>query len=163
MLYAKFQFFVWCGFRDTEVQNFVFSIWLPHHVTCDVIIIIKTCYMSCRANVENFCLNPTSGCREKHESSVWTNKQTYRDRQTDRQSDRNAIPSLLVKVINDNFITECILLAKANAQGDHRGKGVKTHPIGIVEGKSLVANIQLEQHGMVLYVCSLLQNCSSSS
>ena len=52
------------------------SIWLPHPVTCDVIIIIKTCHMSCRANVENFCLNPTSGCREKHESSVWTNKQT---------------------------------------------------------------------------------------
>ena len=91
----SFNFFPWCGFRDTEVQSFsIFPIWLPHPVTYDVIIIIKTFYMSSRTNGEN-CLNPTSGCGEKHESSVLTNKQTDRqtNRQTNKQTDPNAIPS----------------------------------------------------------------------
>ena len=39
-----------------------------------------------------FLLILTSGCRENHESSVWTNKQT------NRQTDPNAIPSPLVRV-----------------------------------------------------------------
>ena len=51
----SFNFFPWCSFRDTEVQIFpVFSIWLPQHVAYDVIIIIKTFYMSSRTNEENF-------------------------------------------------------------------------------------------------------------
>ena len=51
---AKFQFFPWCGFTDTDVQSFsVFPIWLPHHVTDDVIIINKTFHMSSRTNGEN--------------------------------------------------------------------------------------------------------------
>ena len=55
LLRTKFQFFPWCGFRDTEVQMFpIFPIWLQHHVTYDVIIIIKIFYMSRRTNGENF-------------------------------------------------------------------------------------------------------------
>ena len=52
---SKFQFFPRCGFRDTEVQSFsVFPIWLPHHLTYDVIIIIKTFHMRSPSNRENF-------------------------------------------------------------------------------------------------------------
>ena len=54
LLCAKFQFFPWCGFRDTDVQSFtVFPTWLPHHMTYDVII-IKTFYMRSRSSGENF-------------------------------------------------------------------------------------------------------------
>ena len=54
LICAKFQLFVG-AFRDTEVQSFsIFPIWLPHHMTYDVIIIIKTFYMSSRTNGENF-------------------------------------------------------------------------------------------------------------
>ena len=43
LLCAKFQFFPWCGFRDTEVQSLsIFPIWLPHHVTDDIIIIYSS-------------------------------------------------------------------------------------------------------------------------
>jgi len=52
---AKFQFFLWCGFRDTEVQRFsIFPTWLPHHVTYDVIVMNKTFYMSSRSYGGNF-------------------------------------------------------------------------------------------------------------
>ena len=51
----SFNFFPWCGFGDTEVQSFpIFPRWVPHHVTYDIMIIIKTLYMSSRANGENF-------------------------------------------------------------------------------------------------------------
>ena len=54
LLCAKFKFFPWCGFRVTEVQSFSdFPIWLPHHVTYYIIIIIKTFYMSSRTYGEN--------------------------------------------------------------------------------------------------------------
>ena len=54
LLCAKFQIFPWCGFRDTEVQSFsVFPIWLPHHVTYEIII-IETFHMSSHTNGENF-------------------------------------------------------------------------------------------------------------
>ena len=40
---------------EIEVQSFsVFPIWLPHHVTYDVIIIIKTFYKCNHTNGENF-------------------------------------------------------------------------------------------------------------
>ena len=55
MLFANFNFFFpFCSFRDTEVQRLsIFPIWLPHHVTYDVKIIIKTLYMRSRTNGEN--------------------------------------------------------------------------------------------------------------
>ena len=55
--WAKFQFFPLYGFRGTEVQSFsVFPIWLPHHVTydVDVIIIILTFFTSNHTYGENF-------------------------------------------------------------------------------------------------------------
>ena len=40
---------------EIEVQSFsVFPTWLPYHVTYDVIIMIKTIYMSSRTYGENF-------------------------------------------------------------------------------------------------------------
>ena len=54
LLCAKFQFFLWYGFRDIEVQSFsVFPLWLPHHVTYDVIIIMKTFHTSSCSDGEN--------------------------------------------------------------------------------------------------------------
>ena len=40
---------------EIEVQNFpLFPTWLAHHVTYEIIIIIKTFYMSSRSYGENF-------------------------------------------------------------------------------------------------------------
>ena len=40
---------------EIEVQFFSdFLTWMPHHVTYDIIIMIKTFYMSSRTNGENF-------------------------------------------------------------------------------------------------------------
>ena len=51
----SFQFFLGVF---SEIQKFkvfsVFPTWLPHHVTYDVIIIIKTFHISRRSNDENF-------------------------------------------------------------------------------------------------------------
>ena len=102
LLRAKFQFSPWCGFRDTEVQGFsVVPIWLPHHVTYDVITIIRTFYMSCRTNGENFVSirravvekNTKVLCRQ---TDRHIDKQT--NKQTDKQTDPNVIPSTLVRV-----------------------------------------------------------------
>ena len=52
---------------EMEVQNFyVFPTWLPHHVTYDVIIIIKTFHMGSRTDGEKLCLDPTNSYEEKH-------------------------------------------------------------------------------------------------
>ena len=54
---VKFQFFPWSGFRDAEVESLsFFPTWLPHHMTYDVIIIIKSFYLSNRTSGENFVL-----------------------------------------------------------------------------------------------------------
>ena len=58
-------------------------------MTYDVIIIIKTFYMSINSDGENFHVNPTSSCRQKHTRSVRTNKQT----------DTNVISSHLARVL----------------------------------------------------------------
>ena len=78
LLCAKFQFFPWYVFRDTKVQSFsVFSTWLPHYVTYDVIIIIKAFYLSSRTNSENFVsIRQAVAEKNKHSHSVRTNKQT---------------------------------------------------------------------------------------
>ena len=79
----RFIFFPWCGFRYTEVQSFsIFPKWLPHHVTYDIIIIIKTFYMSSHSNDENF-VSIRQAIAEKNDSSVRTNKQP--NKQTNRQ------------------------------------------------------------------------------
>ena len=60
--------------KVSEIQRSkVFPTCLPHHVTYDVMTIIKTFHMSSRTSGENFV---SSGCGEKHESSVRTNKRT---------------------------------------------------------------------------------------
>ena len=52
---AKFLFFPWCGFGDYKGPMFLlFSTWLPHNVTDDIIFIIKTFYMSSHTYGENF-------------------------------------------------------------------------------------------------------------
>jgi len=77
-----FQFFPSCSFRDTEVQSFsVFPIWLPHHVTYDIIIIIKTFYMNSYTNGENF-VSIQQAVVEKNTNVLCG--QT--DRQTDKQT-----------------------------------------------------------------------------
>ena len=55
LLCAKFQFFPWCSVRDIEVQSFyIFPTWLSHHVTYDIIIIIKTFHINSCTYGENF-------------------------------------------------------------------------------------------------------------
>jgi len=95
--------FPWCSFRDTEEQSVsIFPISLPHHMTYDVIIIIKTLYMS---KWWKFCLNQISGCGEKHETSVQKNK--------NRQTDPNIFPlsfgeghKYCIKIINSSSSLE---------------------------------------------------------
>ena len=71
----------------------VFPIWLPHHVTYDVIIIIKTFYMSNRTNGENFVLI----------SKVVTEKNTnVLCGQIDKETDPNVILSPLARVMKHN-------------------------------------------------------------
>ena len=53
MLFAKFQFFPWCGLRYRGPKFFRFPIWRPHHVAYDVILIIKTFHISRCTNGEN--------------------------------------------------------------------------------------------------------------
>ena len=70
---------------EIEVQSFsVFPIWLSHHVTYDVIIIITTFNMSSRTNVENF-VSIRQAVAEKNMKVLCrqTNRQT--DRQTQMQ------------------------------------------------------------------------------
>ena len=71
-----------CGFRDTEVQSFLFfPIWLLHHVTYNVIIIIKTLYMSSCTNGEHFVsIRQEVGEKNMKVLCRQTNKQT--DKQT---------------------------------------------------------------------------------
>ena len=45
----SFNVFPWYGFRDGCPSFSGFPIWLPHHVTYDIIIIIKTFYLSSRS------------------------------------------------------------------------------------------------------------------
>ena len=79
LLFAKFQFFPWFGFRDTEVQFFfLFPTWLTHHVTYAIIIIIKTFFMSSRTNGENFV--SICGCENKRRKT----RKLCADKQTDR-------------------------------------------------------------------------------
>ena len=89
LLCAKFQFFPFCGFRETEGQSFsVFPIWLPHHVTYDVILIIKTCYMSIRTNGEKF-VSISQAVAQKNTKVLC--KQT--NRQSNKQTNPNVITS----------------------------------------------------------------------
>ena len=67
---------------EIEVQKFsVFLIWLPHYMTNDVIIIIKTFCMSSRSNCENF-VSIRQAVAEKNTKALCgqTNKQTRRRR-----------------------------------------------------------------------------------
>ena len=106
----SFNFFPWCSFGDTEVQSFsVFQTWLPYHMTCDVTIIIKTFYISSRSDGENF-VSIRQAVAEKNTKVLCgqikkqTYRQTDRNRQTNKQMDQNAIPSLnpLARVISQD-------------------------------------------------------------
>ena len=78
LLCAKFKCFPWCGFRDTEVQIFcVFPTWLPHDVTYNVIIVIKTFYMCSHTSGENFVLIRQAVAEKK-------TRKFYVDQQTNR-------------------------------------------------------------------------------
>ena len=94
----------------SEIQRSkVFPIWLPHHVTYDVIIIIETFNMSSCANGENF-FSIRQAVAEKNTKVLCgqikkqTYRQTDRNRQTNKQMDQNAIPSLnpLARVISQD-------------------------------------------------------------
>ena len=77
---AKFQFFPWCGFSDTEVQSFsILPTWLSHHVTYDIIFMTKSFYMFYSVSIRQVVVekNMKVLCGQ-------TNNQT--DRQTDRQT-----------------------------------------------------------------------------
>ena len=93
LLSAKFQVFPWCSFRDTEVQIFlVFPTWLLHYVTYDILITIKSFYMSSRTYGENL-VSIEQAVAEK-------NTKVCADKQADRQTDkRDANLSHRLKVI----------------------------------------------------------------
>jgi len=98
---VKFQFCPWCGFIDAEVQSFsIFPILLPHHVTYDIIIIMRTFYLSSRTYCENL-VSIQQVVAEKNTKVLCG--QTKTDRQTDRDTDRQtqiAISSRLAREIN---------------------------------------------------------------
>ena len=97
----SFNFYPWCGFRDTEVQSFsVLPIWLPHDVTYDVIIIIKTFYMSSCSYREN-CVIIRQAVAEENTKVLCG--QT--ERQTDKQTDPNAIPSPSARAVKGDYLT----------------------------------------------------------
>ena len=77
----------------------VFPTWLPHHVTYDVIIIIKTFSMRSRNYGEHF-FSIQQAVAEKNTKVLWgqTNKQI------DKQTNQNTIPSpsARVKMIQTN-------------------------------------------------------------
>ena len=85
----------------------IFPTWLPHHVTCDVINIIKTFYMGSDTNAENF-VSIRQAVVDKNTKVLCG--QTDRDRQTDRskqtgkQMDPNAITSPLARVIKVSYV-----------------------------------------------------------
>ena len=98
LLCGKFQFFPWFVFRDTEVQKFpIFPTWLPHHMTDDRVI-IKTFYMSSRSDGEN-SVSIWQAVAEENCTEVLCGQT---NKQTNRQTDPNAIPSPLVRVMNKN-------------------------------------------------------------
>ena len=69
-------------FQRFSDPNFsVFPIWLPHHVTYDVIILIDTFHMTRRTNGENFV--------SIRQAVAKKNTKVLRG-QTDKQSDANA-------------------------------------------------------------------------
>ena len=79
LLCAKFQIFPWCGFRDRGPKFFFcfFPIWLPHHITYNIIIIIETFYISSRSNGENF-VSIWQAVAEKENRKFCADKQTYK-------------------------------------------------------------------------------------
>ena len=82
LLRAKFHFFFLGGVSEIEVQSLsVFSNMAAHHVTYDVIIIIKTFYMNSRTDGENL-VSIRQAVVEKNMKVLYgqTNKQT---KQTD--------------------------------------------------------------------------------
>ena len=121
--FAKFQFFLWCGFRDTEVQSFsVFPTWLPHHVNYDVIITIATFYMSSRTYVENF-ISIRQVVAEKN-TKVFCGQT---NRQTDKQMDPNAIPSPSARVI----IATAHTLMLQYCKGEHCNERIELTAVSI--------------------------------
>ena len=69
---------------EIEVQSFFrFSNWLPHHVAYDIIIIIKTFYMSSCTNGENF-VSIRQAVAVKNTKVLCG--QTNTNKQTDRQT-----------------------------------------------------------------------------
>ena len=74
-------------FRYRGPKFFRFPIWLPRHVTFDIIIMIETFYMSSRTNDENI-VSIRQAVAEKNTNVL--GGQT--DRQTDNQTDTNVIP-----------------------------------------------------------------------
>ena len=86
----SFKFFLG-AVSEIEVERFpIFPIWLPHHVTYDVITVNETFYMSNCTNGEIF-VSIRQAVAEKNTKVLCrqTNKQTDRQRHTDP----NAIPS----------------------------------------------------------------------
>ena len=89
VLCAKFKknSLVWFQ-RYRGPKFFRFPIWLPHHATYEVIIIIETFSMSSRTNGENF-VSIQQAVVEKNTKVLC--RQT--NKQTNKHMDPNAIPS----------------------------------------------------------------------
>ena len=82
---------------EIEVQSFsIFPKWLPHQVTYDVILMIKTFYMSSCTYGENF-ISIRQAVAEKNTKVLCG--QINKQRQTDRQMEPKAIPSPSTRVI----------------------------------------------------------------
>ena len=88
LVMCQVSIFSLCGFRDTEVQRFsVFPIWLPQHVTYDVIIINATFCMSSHTKGENF-VSIQQAVAKKNTKALCGQKNWQTDRQTNRQTDK---------------------------------------------------------------------------
>ena len=75
---------------EREVRRFsILPIWLPHHVTYDVIIIIQTFYMSSHTNVVNF-VSIQQAVVEKNTKVLCGQTNTNTNTNTDKQMDPNA-------------------------------------------------------------------------
>ena len=106
----------WRRFFKKDFQ--VNPIWLPNHLTYDIISTIRTFYVMSRSDGEKFVSIRQAGA-EKDRTHILCGQTT---RQTDRQTDPNAIPSPLSRVkmtrkVVSLFVFSTWLLVTSMAEG----------------------------------------------
>ena len=131
---AKFTFFPWSAFGETEVQSFsIFPTWLPHQLIYDIIIIMKTFHRSSRFDGENF-VSSRQMVVEKNTKVLCGQTDRQTNKQTNKQTVTNAIPTPPARIINANTFHKVIMLAMEHdtqcdfiwwrLQREHRNVGI---------------------------------------